>query len=282
MNSDNDFLVAFREANMNLTHAAKVLGVSRYIVSSTLSRLGIRIAKPQKNKRVVIDKSVLEDLYHGKRMSTAEIARQFDVSAEGVRELMIRYAIPRRIVGSCPGDKNPSWKGGRVVDKSGYILVHCPDHPNSNLNGYIREHRLVMSEKIGRPLLRDEVVHHIDGDKQNNSVENLEVYDKNGSHLRHELTGKVPNWTPEGQARIYHHLRNMPKESLKAAWTDERREKARQRTLARHARGEFGPGTWTEESHRRLSDFAKGRNLPRLPDGTYAPQIRQDQAHLTE
>lgn len=275
--SDQDVLSAFHAANKNLTQAAKLIGASRQTVANTLVRLGVWSALPKKNKRVQIDKDVLFDLYHNKRMSTAEIATQFDVSAEGVRELMVRLSIPRRIASSCPGDKNPAWKGGRTIDKDGYVLVHAPGHLNSTKTGRIREHRLVMSEKLGRPLLRNEVVHHIDGDKQNNSLDNLELFDENSEHLRHELTGKVPAWTEAGLEAMKSASLLGSLNSLKTAWTDERREKARQRTIERHAKGDFGPQTWTEESRRLASEFAKSRNLPRLQDGTFAPQTQNDQ-----
>lgn len=45
----------------------------------------------------------------------------------------------------------------------------------SNVRGYVREHRLVMSEHLGRTLTGDEVVHHLDGDKANNVLDNLQL-----------------------------------------------------------------------------------------------------------
>ena len=55
------------------------------------------------------------------------------------------------------------------------MLIYKPDHPNTTKSGYILEHRYVMAEKLGRPLLPTEDVHHIDGDKTNNDPSNLEV-----------------------------------------------------------------------------------------------------------
>lgn len=100
------------------------------------------------------------------------------------------------------GPNNPAWKGGRMVDKHGYILVLRPEHPQANRHGYCREHRLVMEAVLGRPLLRSEVVHHKDSNRANNTPENLSLYASNGQHLADELRGRVPKWTPDGKERI--------------------------------------------------------------------------------
>jgi hypothetical protein len=66
--------------------------------------------------------------------------------------------------------------GNKVVDPSGYIQIHCPDHPLANKgHGYIWEHRLVMEKHLRRVLTKDEHIHHINGDKSDNRIENLEL-----------------------------------------------------------------------------------------------------------
>lgn len=72
-------------------------------------------------------------------------------------------------------EKSRLWKGGRRTDK-GYVYVYDPSHPKSKSNGYILEHRVIMENIIGRPLLPEENVHHIDGDKTNNNPNNLELW----------------------------------------------------------------------------------------------------------
>lgn len=74
------------------------------------------------------------------------------------------------------GTNHHLWKGGKSKNPQGYIQVLCPDHPNSTSNGYILEHRLVMSIKLGRPLTKDENVHHINGNREDNRPENLELW----------------------------------------------------------------------------------------------------------
>lgn len=67
-------------------------------------------------------------------------------------------------------------KGGYIKDKNGYIQVWFPEHPNAKMGGYIHEHRLVMSEHLGRELKTYENIHHIDGNRENNNISNLEIW----------------------------------------------------------------------------------------------------------
>jgi hypothetical protein len=60
-------------------------------------------------------------------------------------------------------------------DGLGYVLVWEPDHPNAKKGGWILEHRLVMSQELGRPLMPHEEIHHKNADRADNRKENLEV-----------------------------------------------------------------------------------------------------------
>jgi hypothetical protein len=71
------------------------------------------------------------------------------------------------------GERNHAWKGGRLVGEDGYIALRLPDHPNARSNGYYPEHRLVMENHLKRLLKREEHVHHINGVKSDNRIENL-------------------------------------------------------------------------------------------------------------
>jgi len=84
------------------------------------------------------------------------------------------------------GRKSFNYKGGRTKEK-GYISIYKPKHPNSNKNGYIREHRFIMSNKIGRPLLGIEDVHHINGIRDDNRIENLELISRAEHTRKHHL-----------------------------------------------------------------------------------------------
>jgi len=86
--------------------------------------------------------------------------------------------------GALPGERNPFWKGGRTIASNGYVLVKRPEHHLADVRGYVYEHRLVMEEKLGRPLEPGEIPHHINGSKTDNRPENLELM---GSHAEHRL-----------------------------------------------------------------------------------------------
>ncbi len=78
------------------------------------------------------------------------------------------------------GEQSRGWKGGRRLTPRGYIMVRCPEHPRAQ-NGYIQEHRLIMEKHLGRYLLPSETVHHKNGVKADNRIENLELWAKSHS-----------------------------------------------------------------------------------------------------
>lgn len=73
------------------------------------------------------------------------------------------------------GAKHHSWKGGSVRS-DGYIAVYVGGK-------LMLQHRHVMEVHLGRPLLQAEVVHHKDGNIQNNTIENLEVIPSQSAHM---------------------------------------------------------------------------------------------------
>jgi len=77
-----------------------------------------------------------------------------------------------------PEKFNPTWKGGRMKQKDGYILVKLRKHPRSGKNGYVPEHQLVLENKLGRYLKTNEEVHHKNGIRDDNSIDNLELWSR--------------------------------------------------------------------------------------------------------
>jgi len=83
-------------------------------------------------------------------------------------------------------DRSGTWTGGRKKNVEGYILVKLPSNHSmfvmANCDGYVLEHRLVIALAISRPLKSDEIVHHRNGVKNDNRLENLELLQKTQYH----------------------------------------------------------------------------------------------------
>ena len=83
------------------------------------------------------------------------------------------------------GELHPQWKGGRIKRKDGYILAPAYGHPKAhpNNNKYL-EHRLVMEKYLGRYLEPTEIVHHLNGIRDDNRIENLSLMSSKKTHGR--------------------------------------------------------------------------------------------------
>lgn len=144
---------------------------------------------------------VLEMVRNGK--SQKEIGRKIGTTGNRVGEWLRRHGVQVKFPKTQPGDGNPNWRGGRRINQDGYVLIYKPDHPYHNHCGvYVYEHRLVAEKVLGRILDRKEVVHHKNSNHSDNRPENLEVFSCNSLHLANELSGRTPNWTPEGRRRM--------------------------------------------------------------------------------
>lgn len=133
-------------------------------------------------KKLPITDEQIADLYQ-KGMTQDEIAKML-----GVRQKMIWKRL-RSLGVKCRRsskrnqykENNSSWRGGVTHTPRGYVMVKSPQHPRAMKCGeYVMEHILVMERHLGRSLKwfgaghkENEIVHHINGDKKDNRIENL-------------------------------------------------------------------------------------------------------------
>lgn len=84
-----------------------------------------------------------------------------------------------------------NWKGGRVVEPRGYVLVYVgKDHPLADVRGYAYEHRLIGQQKAGRPLTSKDMIIHDNRHKADNAPGNLTLTDRAGTGGRRETVSR--------------------------------------------------------------------------------------------
>lgn len=118
------------------------------------------------------NKEWLNNKYWNEELGLKRIAKLCGVHLKTIWRWMKKFNISRRKasvhgIWRFPKEKNPSWKGGRRKNKQGYIVLW------KSANKVILEHRAVMAKSLGRELNSKEIIHHINGIRDDNRIENL-------------------------------------------------------------------------------------------------------------
>lgn len=87
------------------------------------------------------------------------------------------------------GTINQNISGNSYINNYGYRVYYIGD--KSHKGGYIAEHRIVMELSLGRRLREGEVIHHINGNKQDNRLDNLSLTSAGGHRNLHYSLEKV-------------------------------------------------------------------------------------------
>lgn len=143
----------------SLQATADYFGISKKLVLNHMKKFGI----DRNSKTIHIDVEKAKDLLN-KGKSQQKVAETLQVSVEVLRARLAEA-----------GYQTNFYHKGFITTWNGYIMIHKPDHPKADARGYIREHRWVMEEHLGRYLESHEHVHHKDENKQNNDISNLEI-----------------------------------------------------------------------------------------------------------
>lgn len=168
------------EAYTRLGSAEKVgkeYGVSKKLILNHMKELGVKRAPS--NKAIGQKHAKRIDRLSRKGLNGAQIARELGTSPETVYQIAKREGI----------DITDNFHKGYITTWAGYRMIRKPEHPFADSKGYVREHRLVMEGYLDRYLEEDECVHHVDGDKSNNDIENLELM-LIEDHVKLHHTGK--------------------------------------------------------------------------------------------
>lgn len=176
-------VVRWYEAGRSVRQIAAEMGASPITVRRTLERAGITLRTAGRTVWTD-DMLAMAIVLHRDGRSQEQIGRALGVSQASVSSRLrgAGVTVPR----GRRGADHSRWKGGRALSPEGYVLVIPSDADlpfcRVNSSGYAVEHRLVMGRALGRRLERNESVHHINGDKTDNRLENLQL--RQGNHGR--------------------------------------------------------------------------------------------------
>ena len=184
LTQEQDQMVAQEyQQGMSMEQLAEKYGCWRTSIKHALARQGVPLRRRGGVTQPLpegLGEALCADWHAG--MSQRAIAEKHGLTEDKVYKILRRFpALGRKLIRR---QWHPHWKGGRRLHE-GYVMVLLEnDHPfhdaMANEAGYVLEHRLVMAEFLRRPLSSSETVHHIDGDRSNNTLSNLQL--RQGKH----------------------------------------------------------------------------------------------------
>lgn len=150
---------------------ARELGVSQGTIAQRMRRAGVtgRSRWEQVGATIPVDEAVA---LYASGLNLSQVARQAGVTPPAIKYHLRKAGIavrPDKAPGRS-GSANPAWRGGRSKQRDGYIWLAVVGEKRR-----VPEHRVIMERTLGRSLKKGEIVHHLNGVRDDNRPENLTV-----------------------------------------------------------------------------------------------------------
>jgi len=159
------------ESGVHIAELSRRYNVKPLAIRSAIKRAGGKVEKVLPLATAEQEQEIVTMFKRG--MSRFQISNRLGRSYPFIGRILKRHGLTA--LGKVR-EAHHNWKGGVLITEDGYrrVLVLPEDVPLSDRQ-YALEHRLVMARHLGRPLKRYETVHHINGDRLDNRIENLQL-----------------------------------------------------------------------------------------------------------
>lgn len=163
------------DGKLSTTRIANRFGLNHATIGNAIRRQGCKIRKQRRVSEQV--KKIWYCLYCDGYLTTTEIGDRYDHQPGTVTRAVRNFGGIIRTISAGAG--SPFWKGGRIVTANGYVNLWLdksdPYYCMTGTTEYALEHRVVMARYLNRPLEPHETVHHINGIRDDNRIENLQL-----------------------------------------------------------------------------------------------------------
>lgn len=179
-NQELELASMYESGDFSVQDICRRFDVARVTAHRIAARRGVR--RPIGRQPKVFSRAEIGDMVSMARtgISQKKIADKYGVSQCKMSRIMAAEGVVSNKGRSRRGQNHGAWKGGITKNKENYVAEWVSDDDPMasmrNNQGYVLQHRLVMARHLGRPLTQTENVHHINGIRDDNRLENLELW----------------------------------------------------------------------------------------------------------